>query len=297
MDFLADSHQGQRPAKRRAASTCAKAMRRRSQFTHETDVEPPDPIRCLWTFRSGASPWSRHRLSRARLASTTKTASWCSTTRHAMLEPDAFCAASSCRGPRRPCRPACTSSTIPTDFYTSTTPLEPNSIWVPVVVVKVEVAQPNGVVDHLLIQTVVLYGSRGVAHGLSSSRTGTAGSESSVGGRSHCDSALPQGIGQGRDSWSPDHRSQHRWRSVHHATAARGATTATWTALSNRATADNGDPGDTDAQLRLPRSILETEDGLYITATRDGVVNTFAWPWNNDTGNTARGRTLANALR
>ena len=46
----------------------------------------------------------------------------------------------------------------PTDFYTSTTPLEPNSIWVPVVVVKVEVAQPNGVVDHLLIQTVVLYG-------------------------------------------------------------------------------------------------------------------------------------------
>ena len=71
------------------------------------------------------------------------------------------------------------------------------------------------------------------------------------------------------------------------ASTASGATTATWTALSNRATADNGDPGDTDAQLRLPRSILETEDGLYITATRDGVVNTFAWPWNNDTGSTA----------
>ena len=65
-----------------------------------------------------------------------------------------------------------------------------------------------------------------------------------------------------------------------------GATAATWGALSNRAVAFNGDPGDTDAQLRLPRSIMETEDGLYITATRDDVVSTFAWPWNNDTGST-----------
>ena len=46
----------------------------------------------------------------------------------------------------------------PTDFYASDTPLEPNSRWAPVVFVKVEVAQPNGVVDHMMVQTVVLYG-------------------------------------------------------------------------------------------------------------------------------------------
>ena len=65
--------------------------------------------------------------------------------------------------------------------------------------------------------------------------------------------------------------------------AAQGASQAVWTALANGATANNGDPGDTDAQLVLPTDLLDGQLGVMVEVNHGGDVRVLVFPQANFT--------------
>ena len=65
--------------------------------------------------------------------------------------------------------------------------------------------------------------------------------------------------------------------------AAVGGVPVGWSALANGASANNGNPGDVNAQLVMPVHLLQGQMGVFIDVDHGGEIRSMVFPWQNYT--------------